>query len=170
MYSTVQYSPTSKRARQPGANFPPKDSGWRALSSPAHRLQHTMKPYHTILYHTTNVIPRHARVQHKPLSFTIQQKRIQHHTMPQASTAFHDTQKGFAAPLLNLQRDNLFSQTLIPIPSSYSCSSSSTEHFFANRRSEYILQVELSGLYPILIRYETSCQTSSHLPRLRRAL
>ena len=130
MYSTVQYSPTSKRARQPGANFPPKDSGWRALSSPAHRLQHNItdhnkpyqKPYrhHTIPYHT---IPYPNNI----ISLSSPARRLQH-TL-QLSTPLKnpgDTVQPFEIATRQLI------QTLILVLVLLARWKASTEHIFAN--------------------------------------
>ena len=59
---------------------------------------HVTKLYHTLLYHTTNVIPGHARVQHKLLPFTIPKKK---NTTPYHATGFNSFprhSKGVCSP------------------------------------------------------------------------
>ena len=150
MYSraAVEDNNGGKRAKLPAANFPPKDSGWRPLSSPAHRLQHTMlyqtTPYHTVACLTLlcHTLPYHAN-----------SCQLRHYHDPQLST----TLKSPGATALSFEfATRQLIQTLIPVSLRTLCSPQLNT--FLQTRQEYTLQVEPSGLYPSLIRYEIAAE------------
>ena len=97
-----------------GFNTPYHSKAWHTIAIAWYTTQHNTKAYQAIPYHQQagfNCFPPHSKA------------------------------RGQQPSLLNLQRDNLFSQTLIPVPS-YSLLRVQLDTFLQTR-SKYILQVEL---------------------------